>query len=94
MADNTSTNHVQIDVSTAAEKMIPVFDGSCMIAVFPESPITVIPLIEFLASPAGDQLHGSGNDITMANVGHEQMDVVGSYHVIEDRQTVSFFCLI
>jgi hypothetical protein len=25
--DNTGTHHIQIDVGTATEKMIPVFDG-------------------------------------------------------------------
>ena len=55
--------------------MIPVFDGRCMIAVFPKCAIAVFPLIELLAGPAGNQLHGFGNDVTTAIVGHQQMNV-------------------
>jgi hypothetical protein len=94
MINNTGTHHVQIDVGTAAEKMIPVFDGSCMITVFPKGSIAVLPLIELLAGPTGDQLHGFRNDITAAIVGHKQMDVVGSNHVIQNLQTIPFSRLI
>jgi hypothetical protein len=94
MIDNTGTHHVHINVGTATEKMIPVFDGSCMIAVFPKCTFAVLPLIELLAGPAGDQLHGFGNNVTTAIVGHKQMNMVGSNHVIQDLQTVSYSCLI
>jgi hypothetical protein len=60
MIDNTGAHHVQIDVGTATEKMPPVFDGSCMIAVSPKGAFAVLPLIELLAGSVGDQLHGFG----------------------------------
>jgi hypothetical protein len=94
MVNDTGTHHVQIDVGTATKKMFPIFDSRRVITILPEGPITILPPIEFLAGPTGDQLHGFWNDVTIAIVGHEQVNVAGGDHVIQDRQTVSFPCLI
>jgi hypothetical protein len=90
MINDTGTHHIQIDVGAAAKKMVSVFNSRCMVAVLPVCPIASLPLIKLLAGPTGNQLHGFWNHITVAIVGHEQMNVVRGDDVIQNRQTVSF----
>lgn len=74
--------------------MLPVFNGTSMIAFFLKVSLAVLPLIELLAGAAGDQPHGFGNDVPTSIVGHKQLNRIGSDHVIQDLQTVSLPCLI
>jgi hypothetical protein len=57
-----------------------------MITVLPVGPLPGLPLIEFLPSPSGDQLHRVGDDISIAIVLDKQMNMVGGHHVVEHTQ--------
>jgi hypothetical protein len=70
--------------------MMVRFHGSTMVSVFPESSLTLLPLIELLSGAAGDQLHGPGNYFAFPAVKHEQMDVFQGY-VFENHCFVIFY---
>ena len=53
----------------------------------------VLPLIEFLACPSGNQLNRASNDVSFAVVSYKKVDVVGGYHVVEHTETIALLCL-
>ena len=63
-------------------------DRSGVVAILPEGPLASLALVECLANPARDQLHGTG-DLTPALVAHQQVDVIGRDDVIEDAQAIA-----
>jgi len=72
--------------------MIISLDCRGMIAVFPESAFSFLPLIEFLASPSGNQLEAFGYRLRFT-VDYQEVDVVGSNHKIKHLQAKTLFCL-
>ena len=67
------------------------FDRGSMVAAFPECSLLVFPLVEFLSCTTCDQLHRPGNNLPPTAIEYEQMDMIGSNHVIEDLKPVAFF---
>jgi hypothetical protein len=70
--------------------MVIRFDGSRMVAVFPESSLPLLPLIERLGGTAGNQLHRSGYYLALSAVKHKQMDMVGCGCIVQNAQPVAF----
>ena len=60
----------------------------CVVAIFPERPLSPFALVVFLRSSASDELHAVSNHVR-ARVFHHKMNVVGRDHVIEHAQTES-----
>ena len=60
----------------------------CVVAIFPERPLSPFALVVFLRSSASDELHAVSNHVR-ACVFHHKMNVVGRDHVIEHAQTES-----
>jgi hypothetical protein len=63
-----------------------------MIAVFPKGSFALFPLVVFLRDSPGDQLHALGNFV-VPHVFHQQVDVIGGSHVIQDTESVALFGL-
>jgi hypothetical protein len=57
-----------------------------MIAVFPECAVAFFPLIVFLPTAAGDQLHAIGNNV-WTGVSNQKVNVVARHDVIKYRKT-------
>jgi hypothetical protein len=53
-----------------------------MVTIFPISPFAAFPLIEFLPAPSCYQLHRPWNDIPIAMISKQNVDVVRGHHVV------------
>ena len=53
-----------------------------------------LPLIVFLTGSARDEFHGTRDNISITIVDHEQVNVVGSDHIVQDCQTIASSGLI
>jgi hypothetical protein len=53
----TSSNHIRVDINHASSQMITVFYSGGMIAVFPVSALSFLPLIKLLPGSSSNQLH-------------------------------------
>ena len=62
------------------------FDRRRVIAVFPERPMPILPLVVFLRSSPGDELHALRDNI-FAGILHQKVDVIGCHYVVEHAQT-------
>lgn len=58
-----------------------------MIPVFPIRPFPVLPLIELLPCPSGDELNRVGDDVCFAVVSYQKVDVIGGHHVVQNAKT-------
>ena len=83
--------HVQVNVCKTTDKVMVRFHCGCMVAIFPESPFSLFPLVKLLSCPACDHLHRLWDDITLPAVEYEQMDMIRGDHIVEDPQTVALF---
>jgi len=86
MRDHSGTNHVQININKAAVQVLVDLDRRCMIAIFPECTVASFPLIVFLPSAAGDQLHPISDNVWTA-VSNQKVNVVTRHDVIKYRKT-------
>jgi hypothetical protein len=62
------------------------FDRGGMITVFPERPVSILPLVVFLCRSPGDELHTLRDNI-LTGVFHQQVDVVGCHYVVQYTET-------
>ena len=88
MIDNASTHHIQIDVNKAANQVLIRGNGRGKVTALPKCPLSRFTLIVFLAHPASDQLHASGN-LSMAEVSCQQVNVVAGCDVVQYRQPIT-----
>ena len=88
MSHDTGAHHIQVDVDHASQKVIPALDSRGVIPVFPERPMPLLPVVVFLSRAARRQLQAAGDRIGLTLVDHEQMDVIGGDHVIQEMQTL------
>jgi len=63
-----------------------------MIAIFPKCAMASFPLIVFLSTAAGDQLHAIGDNVWLS-VSNQKMNVVARHDVIKHRKTEAFLRL-
>jgi hypothetical protein len=65
-----------------------------MIPVFPVSPFPLLPLIEFLSRPSGDQLNRFGDDTFIAIASYKKMNMLceAAYYV-KLISSNSVFCI-
>jgi hypothetical protein len=92
MRDHSDTNHVQIDINKTTVQVVVSLDCRRMIAIFLECAVASFPLIVFLPSAAGDQLHAIRDDVWTA-VSNEKVNVVARHDVIKYRKTEALFRL-
>ncbi|MCU0588508.1 MAG: hypothetical protein MUF52_10160 [Syntrophobacteraceae bacterium] len=60
-----------------------------MIAVLPERPLSILSLVERLSRASGGQLKAPGNGVSTFLVMDEEMDVIGSDHIVEDDEAIT-----
>jgi hypothetical protein len=90
MRDHSGPNHVQIDIKKTKVQLVVSLDCGCMIAIFPECAVAFFPLIVFLPSAAGNQLHAI-RDKDWMGVSNQKVDVVARHDVIKYRKTKALF---
>jgi hypothetical protein len=93
MLDYPCAYYSEINVNQALSQMLACFYRRRMIPVFPEGPVPVLFLVEFLPCSPRDQLNRFRDDLSAAIVPDEEMDVVGGNHIIEHTQAIAFLCL-
>jgi hypothetical protein len=76
MTHHTGTHHVGFDIDHAPCQMFSSFHGSSMIAVLPIGSSSIFPLVVFLTYSSRNQLHRFGDDVSLARIDNEQVDVV------------------
>ena len=76
----------QIDIDKTTVQVVVNLDCRCMIAIFPECAVASFPLIVFLPSAAGDQLHAIRDNVC-TGVSNQKVNVVGRHDVIKYRKT-------
>jgi len=64
-----------------------------MIPVLPVSSLSAFSLIVFLPGPSGNELDRVWNDISIADISDQEVNVVRGHHVVEHAQAVTFLCL-
>lgn len=84
--DHSGTNHVQIDINKATVQVVVSLDRRRMIAICPECAVASFPLIVFLPSAAGDQLHAIRDNVWTA-VSNQKVNVVARHDAIKYRKT-------
>ena len=67
-------------------QMLVGLDCCGMISIFPERSAARLALVVFLRGTSSDQLHALG-DNGRACVPHQEMNVVGYHHIVEQRKT-------
>jgi hypothetical protein len=86
MRDHSGANHVQIDINKTTVQVLVSRDRRRMIAIFPECAMASFPLIVFLPSAAGDQLHAIRDNV-WTDVSNQKVNVVARHDVIKYRKT-------
>ena len=76
MIHYAGTHHVQINISNTTKKMIFSFHSRCVIAILPECPLAILPLIVFLAGSPCHKLYRFGDDISLAIIHNKQVNMV------------------
>jgi hypothetical protein len=76
-------DHIQVHVDQASLQMIVRFYRGRMIAIFPICAFAIFPQIVLLRYPARDELHGSGNDVSLAIIMYKQMNMVGCDCIVQ-----------
>jgi len=56
-----------------------------MVAILPEGPFALLPLVVFLARSSCNELHGSRDDLTLTTVKHQKVDVLCGHVVLVRR---------
>ena len=84
MFHNPRTNHVEININEALNQVPFCFYRSSMIAIFPIGPFPILPLIELLPRPARNQLNRFRDDISVAIVPDQKMDMLCGRNIVED----------
>jgi len=74
--------------------MLSGFDGSCMVAILPESSLPLFPIVEFLPCSSRNKLNGFRNYVLTVCILNEQVDMVWGHYIIQYHQTVTFPRLI
>jgi hypothetical protein len=91
MRDHSGANHVQIDINKTTVQVVVSLDRRRMIAIFPERAVASFPLIVFLPSAAGDQLHAIGDNV-WSGVSNQKVNVIARHDVIKYGKTEAFLC--
>jgi hypothetical protein len=73
--------------------MFAALNSGGMITVFPECPFAAFSLIVFLTGTACHQLQGSGQNVTVAAINSQEMDMVRGDRIVQNLQPVALFCL-
>jgi hypothetical protein len=60
-----------------------------MIPIFPESPLSILPLVVFLARSSSHQLHGPGQYLVTTVVLDKKMDVIGRDRIVQYSDTIA-----
>jgi hypothetical protein len=76
MGNYSGTNHIQIDVGQAFDKMISFFYCSGMVTVFPECTLAILSLVVFLPGSSRYQLKAFRDDITAPVIKDKQVNMV------------------
>ena len=86
MTYDPRANHIEIDIEEALNQVAVCFHCGSMITIFPVSPLSFLPLIEFLTNPSCNQLNGIRDYVSFAVVSGKEVDVVGRHHGVEHTQ--------
>lgn len=90
--DHACTDHVQVDVDQALDKMVVGRHGGGEVAVFPKSTFPGFALVVFLGDPPGCQLEAFADGAWFAIL-HQEVDMVASDDVVENGQPIPLMCL-
>lgn len=66
--------------------MLVAIDCGRVIPILPECALSQLAPVELLPGAAGDELH-TARDITLATILHQEVDVVGRHHIVEDAES-------
>jgi hypothetical protein len=71
--------------------MMTVFDGSCVVAIFPEGALSILATVIHLADAAGNKLHCCGN-IAILFCGRYNTECVNVFETVFQNNlvTISF----
>lgn len=83
-------DHIHVNIRHTAPKVAVGLNGGGVVAILPEGTKTTFAGIVFLGDPPLCQLHGALNDIGIAFVINDQMDVIAGNDVIEQAKAVPF----
>ncbi len=76
MGYNPRSNHIQININQALDRVNSTFNVSGMVPVFPEGPFPYFPLVVLLSNPAGYQLNRFWNDLLIFISYNQKVDVI------------------
>jgi len=85
MRNCAGSHHVEIDIDHASGQIAVSINGGCMVTVLPERATPLFAQVVFLAGPAGDQLHATG-DFGVTLVLYQEMYVIGCSDVVQNAQ--------
>jgi hypothetical protein len=85
MRDHSGTNHIQIDIDMTTMQVVVSLDCRRIITISPECAVASLPLIVFLPSAAGDQLHAIRDNVWTA-VSNQKVNVVARHDVIRPKR--------
>ena len=94
MMNNPRPYHIQINIDETSQKVVSVFNCCRMISVFPKCTLTIFALIEFLACPSCNQFNRIWDDIPFTASNDKKMNMIRSNCIIQNYQSISFFCFI
>jgi hypothetical protein len=69
--------------------MLTTLYGCGVISILPKGTLPSLPLIVLPGCSASHQLDRPWNYISISVIDNEQMNVIGSHHVIQDYQPIS-----
>jgi hypothetical protein len=86
-------HHIQIDINHAIKQMMPVFDGSCVVAIFPECALSILATVIHLADAARNKLHCCRNTAIFFRSRYNKMNMIAGNVVVEDFYSEALFGL-
>jgi hypothetical protein len=91
--DDSGTDPIQVRLHDTLNQVFICLHCRSMIAIFPEGGFSVLPPVVLLSNTTRRQLNALRDNLSAIAVINEQMDVVGSRHVIEDNQPIPLLSL-
>jgi hypothetical protein len=86
-------HHIQIDINHAIKQMMTVFNGSCVVSIFPEGALSILATVIDLADAAGNKLHCFRNTAILFCGRYNKMNMIAGNIIVKDFYFEALFCL-
>jgi hypothetical protein len=80
MLYNPSTHHIEININKTLHQIPVCFYRGSMIAIFPISTFSILPLIELMSRPARNHLNQFRYDISVSIIPDQKIELEASYN--------------